>query len=123
MKKIFFALVLFLAAAVSLSAAEKKAADQAELKKNADKWTFFQVAFLPNVPSAQMYSNVYGIKSGWPVTCGFGTVYGLEASWFYSGTEHFKGIQSSWLSASATIMSCNREVPIPSFPETGQAGK
>ena len=79
--------------------ADKKAVVQkeADTRKSIDKWTFFQIAFLPNVPSAQMNSNVYGIKSGWPVTCGFGRIWGLEASWLYSGTEYAKGIQASWV--------------------------
>ena len=103
MKKFCFCLILLAAAVVSLSAAEKKAAPKAEPKisksteRAIDKWTFFQIVFLPGVPSAAQNSNVYGIKSGWPITCGYGRLYGLEASWFYSGTEDVKGIQASWL--------------------------
>lgn len=62
-----------------------------------DEWTPFQIVFLPKLPSYAHNSNVYGIKSGWPITCGIGRVRGLEISWFYSGTEHIRGVQASWL--------------------------
>ena len=107
MKKLFLIFAAVLAGTVVVSAAEKTEAPRtapAEVKKSADAelkpvddWTFFQIAFLPYVPSAAMNSNVYGIKSGWPVTCGIGRIYGLEASWIYSGTELAKGIQASWV--------------------------
>ena len=112
MKKLILSAIIVLAGTFSVSAAAKaapaKAAPEAakaapaqaascEQLRPLDQWTFFQVAFLPYVPNAQMNSNVYGIKSGWPVTCGYGRVFGLEASWIYSGTNHIKGIQASWI--------------------------
>ncbi len=69
---------------------------QEELRPE-DEWTPFQVCFMPNLPAYSYNSNVYGIKSGWPITTGIGRVSGLEASWFYSGTAHMKGIQASWV--------------------------
>lgn len=75
-----------------------EAAAEPELKARPLRmWTPFQVGFLPYFPSAQMTSNVYGIKSGWPMVCGVGRVFGLEASWLYSGTEEMHGIQASWV--------------------------
>ncbi|MDD3885540.1 MAG: hypothetical protein PHI35_01565 [Victivallaceae bacterium] len=69
--------------------------------KPLDQWTPFQVCFLPGVPNAMWQSNVFGIKSGWPVTCGYGRVWGLEASWFYSGTRNVNGFQASWICCQA----------------------
>ena len=94
MKKIFSILAVVLAGAVIVSAAGNNADDT---PKPIEQWTFFQIAFLPYVPSAAMNSNVCGIKSGWPITCGVGRIWGLEASWLYSGTELAKGIQASWI--------------------------
>ncbi|MBQ7208067.1 MAG: hypothetical protein IJS01_09760 [Lentisphaeria bacterium] len=108
MKKLFLIFAAVIAGTVVVSAAGEKAeavkAAPEEVRESAgdglrpvDQWTFFQIAFLPHVPSAAMNSNVYGIKSGWPITCGIGRIYGLEASWLYSGTEQAKGIQASWV--------------------------
>ncbi len=60
-------------------------------------WTPFDVVFIPTVPKSSWNSNCFGIKSGWPATGGIGRVWGLEASWVYSGTAHIKGIQASWV--------------------------
>ncbi|MDD3153584.1 MAG: hypothetical protein PHS41_01860 [Victivallaceae bacterium] len=64
---------------------------------SSESWTPIQICFFPGVPEAMWTSNVYGFKSGWPVTCGHGRVWGLEGSWFYSGTDNVRGIQVSWI--------------------------
>ena len=61
------------------------------------EWTPFQIVFFPGVPSATENSNVFGIKTGQPASGGIGRVFGLEASWVFSGTAHIKGIQACWV--------------------------
>lgn len=63
-----------------------------------DQWTFFQIGLFPGIPAATRTSNVYGIKSGWPICNGYGRVFGLEVSWLLSGTAYAYGIQASWVS-------------------------
>lgn len=65
--------------------------------KPQDDWVFFQLGILPGIPSGTDSSNVYGIKSGWPIVTGDGRVRGIEASWLWSGTSHVDGIQASWV--------------------------
>lgn len=62
-----------------------------------DKWTIFQLVFLPNVPNSTWNSNVFGLKTGWVASGGIGSVYGLEVSWVYSGTDTINGAQASWV--------------------------
>lgn len=62
-----------------------------------DQWTFFQLGFWFNQPSATANSNVYGIKTGWPISSGYGSVNGLEASWVVAGTDHVQGLQACWV--------------------------
>lgn len=62
-----------------------------------DKWTMFQLVFLPNVPNSTWNSNVFGLKTGWVASGGIGSVYGLEVSWIYSGTDTVNGAQASWV--------------------------
>ena len=62
-----------------------------------NEWTFFQLGFFPEIPGNTMYSNVYGIKLGAPMVCGYGRVYGVEPSFLYSGTDYVKGIQAAWV--------------------------
>ena len=62
-----------------------------------DKWTIFQLVFLPNVPNSTWNSNVFGLKTGWVASGGIGSVYGLEVSWAYSGTDTINGAQASWV--------------------------
>jgi len=90
-----FALSLSAAPAVAPKAEEPVVCDK-DMLRPLNEWTFCQICFLPGVPKSSDNSNVYGVKSGWPITCGIGRVYGLEASWFYSGTAHIRGIQASW---------------------------
>lgn len=61
------------------------------------KWKPFELGILPGIPGSMWRSNVYGIKTGWPVVCGYGKIYGIEGSWIYSGTRNVKGIQASWI--------------------------
>ncbi len=92
MKKLF--LLATLMVGVSLWCGAQESAQQPD---PAGDWTPFQVVFLPHFPSASWTSNVYGIKSGWPITDGIGCVNGLEASWLWSGTDVINGIQGSWV--------------------------
>ncbi len=94
MKKFSLLAALLIGASVLCGAAEKSAADE---PWPAGEWIPFQVVFFPNLPPSSWNSNVYGIKSGWPITDGVGRVYGLEASWFWSGTNLINGIQASWV--------------------------
>ncbi len=103
MKKVLFSALFASCFALSLAAApavapkaQEPAVNNESMLRPADEWTFIQVCFLPNVPKSSHNSNVYGVKSGWPITCGIGRIYGLEASWFYSGTAIVTGIQASW---------------------------
>ena len=61
---------------------------EAEQLRPLSQWTPFQIVFFPNVPNATWNSNVFGIKTGQPASGGIGRVFGLEASWVYSGTVH-----------------------------------
>jgi len=61
-------------------------------------WTFFQIGFWFDVPSYTKNSNVYGIKTGQPISSGHGNVCGLEASWLAAGTDYIRGAQGSWVS-------------------------
>ncbi len=70
---------------------------EAEQLRPLSQWTPFQIVFFPNVPNATWNSNVFGIKTGQPASGGIGRVFGLEASWVYSGTDHIKGIQACWV--------------------------
>lgn len=59
--------------------------------------TIFQVGIFPGFPDGMMKSQVFGIKSGWPMCGGYGSINGLEASWLSSATDYIKGIQASWV--------------------------
>jgi hypothetical protein len=61
-----------------------------------DKWSLFQIGFLPKFPSYTKVSNVYGIKIGAPMCSGYGRVYGIEPSLLYSGTRYVNGIQATF---------------------------
>jgi hypothetical protein len=61
-----------------------------------DKWTIFQIGFMPEWPSFTAVSNVYGLKIGAPMCSGYGRVYGLEPSLLYSGTRYVGGIQATF---------------------------
>ncbi|MDR0932678.1 MAG: hypothetical protein LBM70_06640 [Victivallales bacterium] len=100
---------LMLSCVAGVFAAESAAVPEPKVKVNtiyyndsdvpqpADKWTFFQLVFVPGAPNSTWNSNVYGIKTGWVASGGIGTVNGLEASWAYSGTDTVNGIQASWV--------------------------
>ena len=70
---------------------------RADVPQPLDKWTIFQLVFLPNVPNSTWNSNVFGLKTGWVASGGIGSVYGLEVSWVYSGTDTINGAQASWV--------------------------
>lgn len=69
-----------------------------------DQWSVFQLGFWFDQPSATANSNVYGIKTGWPISSGQGSVYGLEASWFAAATDHIQGVQACWVYTGNTDM-------------------
>ena len=79
------------------SAPAEQKQNPADEMRPLSQWTPFQIAFFPNVPTATWNSNVFGIKTGQPASGGIGRVFGLEASWVYSGTDHIKGIQACWV--------------------------
>ena len=96
MKK--FSLMVFLSAVCVFTGyaqtGEKK--DTSVPPKPLSQWTFFQIGFFPGVPGSTDSSNVYGMKLGAPMVAGYGRVYGIEPSIFYSGTNHVYGIQAAW---------------------------
>ena len=73
------------------------AVNPADVPQPLDRWTIFQLVFLPNVPNSTWNTNVYGLKTGWPASGGIGTVSGIEVSWAYSGTDSINGFQASWV--------------------------
>ena len=64
-----------------------------------NKWTIFQIGFLPLFPNFTKVSNVYGVKLGIPMCSGYGRVYGIEPSILYSGTRYVGGIQATFWGA------------------------
>ena len=58
---------------------------------------YFQPGIWAGFPSSMDESQVYGIKSGWPICSGYGIVEGVEVSWLGSATDYIYGIQGSWL--------------------------
>ncbi|MDD5596301.1 MAG: hypothetical protein PHV82_00065 [Victivallaceae bacterium] len=68
---------------------------EARLSRN--DWTFFQIGFWIDVPSSTANSNVYGLKTGWPISTGIGRVCGNEISWFVAGTDEINGLQACFL--------------------------
>ncbi len=111
MKKIIFilpmALCLVFSSAFSACADDGKPAPAAKPKANvappqavlqeldADSWVFFELVFLPGIPSSCLTSNVYGIKVGAPISNGNGLVNGVEASVFTSMTREVNGLQTA----------------------------
>lgn len=75
------------------------AVDPSNVPQPSDRWTMFQLVFLPNVPNSTWNTNTNGLKTGWPASGGIGTVNGVEISWTYSGTDTINGIQTSWVVA------------------------
>ncbi len=62
-----------------------------------DKWSCFQLGFWFDQPSSTANSNVYGLKTGWPISSGNGRVNGAEISWLASGTAYIQGVQGCWI--------------------------
>ncbi len=93
MRKIL-ALAVAVLCMVSLHAQEKV---QSGPPKPSDNYTFFQLGFFPGIPGSMETSNVYGLKLGAPMVCGYGRAYGIEPSFFYSGTDYIKGVQAAWV--------------------------
>ncbi len=92
MKKLLSVFTLLFAFSFVFAAESNSAPDKADTD-----WTPFQICFFPQFPMASYNSTVYGIKSGWPMCSGIGSVTGLEVSWLYSGTANIRGIQGSWI--------------------------
>ena len=103
MQKIFASLlvlgVVSGAAVFADDAAKTQCANNTtQAQRASDDWTFFQIGFWFDVPSYTKNSNVYGIKTGEPVSSGSGNVCGLEASWIAAATDNINGAQGSWVS-------------------------
>ncbi|MFA6290718.1 MAG: hypothetical protein WC637_02990 [Victivallales bacterium] len=80
--------------------AQDAAAAKQPVKKDAaapvlNDWEFFELVFIPGVPSSSRYSKIYGIKIGAPISGGSGIVDGLEASLFASMTANVNGFQTA----------------------------
>lgn len=91
MKKLIILIIALMAG--SLINAQDVKKDQ----KPMDDWTCFQIGFWFDVPSSTANSNVYGLKTGQPISSGHGRVYGPEISWFVAGTDYIKGGQASFI--------------------------
>ena len=50
------------------------AVDPSNVPQPSDRWTMFQLVFLPNVPNSTWNTNTNGLKTGWPASGGIGTV-------------------------------------------------
>ena len=90
MKKLMLFVLLCLVGVVS--AGEMKAA----MSYKDYPVSYLQLGIWYNFPRSQMESNTIGIKSGWPMCAGTGSVTGLEASWLGSLTQHIDGAQLGW---------------------------
>ena len=90
--------------AAETTAPTPAAAPATEELKPLNDWVPLQFGFLPDLPPSTWNSNVYGLKSGWPICNGIGRCYGLEISWLYSGTENVRGIQVSWVTCYTKVM-------------------
>lgn len=97
MKKMLSCMAAFLVSCTIMTAQNTTAAaPKNEPPTPMNKWTFFQIGFLPGVPGYTKVSNVYGLKLGAPLVDGEGRVCGLEPSFLYSGTSYVDGLQASW---------------------------
>jgi len=66
-------------------------------QKPLDNWTFIQPCFWFGLPTSSQNSNVYGLKTGQPISSGTGRVYGIEVSWFVAATDNINGLQVCWI--------------------------
>ncbi len=108
MKKLFLGLMLCASAAVFAAAQEPvvsgnapAAVDSVPAAAAAPAYEQYPVSYLQlgiwyKFPMSQMSSQVYGIKTGWPMCAGQGSVTGIEASWLGSLTHYIYGIQAGW---------------------------
>ena len=62
-----------------------------------EKWSFLQIGFWFDIPSSTAKSNVYGLKTGQPISSGSGFVNGAEISWLVAGTDNLNGLQACWI--------------------------
>lgn len=69
-----------------------------------DDNTPFQLCIVPQLPSSQTNSNVFGLKAGAPVSYGKGRVYGAEISVLMSGTDVINGLQASIVFCKSRVM-------------------
>jgi len=120
MKKILMLLALFTMGIVFAENAAPAAAPAAPAATSYENYpvSYFQIGIWYKFPRSQMESNVIGVKSGWPMCAGTGSVTGLEASWLGSLTQHIIGAQLGWTVAynhvieglQATLITCiNRD--------------
>lgn len=92
MKKILFSFAVILFAATVFAITEV----QPQASKKED-WSFIQICFWFGLPTASIHSNVYGLKTGWPISSGTGNVNGAEISWTVAGTDNINGAQGAWV--------------------------
>ncbi len=96
MKKIFlFCLLVTFLGTIGLFAQQKEIKQQNQ--EQVKDWDFFQLVFLPGIPSYAENSLVYGWKLGAPISDGYNKVCGLESAIFSSMTDNVDGMQTSGL--------------------------
>ena len=90
-------LSFMIAACLTLSAFAVKGDDAAAPAKAQilNDWEFFELVFVPGVPSSSLNSKIYGVKVGAPISGGNGLVDGVEASLFTSLTANVSGFQTA----------------------------
>ena len=81
-------------AAVAKQAVKKEVAAPANVQTLND-WEFFELVFMPGVPSSSLNSKIYGVKVGAPISSGNGIVDGVEAGLFTSMTANVSGLQTA----------------------------
>jgi hypothetical protein len=99
MKSMILSLMIVACLSVNVFAQDASAAKQ-PVKKDApvkalNDWEFFELAFVPGVPSSSVNSKIYGVKVGAPISSGNGIVDGVEASLFTSMTDNVNGFQTA----------------------------
>ncbi len=95
MMKKFGACCLALFLALGAVQADGPAPQPSPAQKPFSEWTPIQFAFTMDFPSSTYNSNVYGLKTGWPISGGIGRVCGLEISWFVAATDYVRGLQAA----------------------------
>ncbi len=114
MKRLF---AFVIAAAISVTCAYAQQAPAKEQKKSLPgDWDFFQLTFLPGIPSYPDDSKVCGLKLGAPMSDGKGEVDGWELAVFSSTTDNVDGLQSAGLCDIAKDL-CGMQFSIVNYSE------